>query len=367
MSEPSAAIPPARPGAEPPPPRGLTPATTTDPALDTLAGIVRTLGEYALEQPEMTPAAFAELCEAWARHVAIAAPAPGGQASENGRRDWTGVREFVRGYCRGSSRHARTVTDDLRHVVWVFIENLNKSLRQDHEADERLGAQMARLEELARGSTTSELKKEALAVVAAINLHLEERRQRSQRQMEMLGSQVRALGHELDVVRRESEVDPLTRIFNRKALDAFMQHSLELARAFHTDTVLLLVDVDRFKEVNDTLGHTGGDALLGQLADALSRVFLRRSDFVARYGGDEMAVVLRETSLRDAIALAERALRAARSIKIDRDGRSIRPTLSVGIAAVHDGDDLTTWIDRADRALYEAKRRGRDCAVAAHE
>src|SRR4030095_1670448 len=108
---------------------------------------------------------------------------------------------------------------------------------------------------------------------------------------------VRNLGQELEVVRKESEVDPLTRLYNRRALDEYLARTVELYRAFGQETCLLLVDVDGFKTVNHTLGRPAGDALLRRMADTMVRVFLRKSDFVARFGGDELAVVLRETPL----------------------------------------------------------------------
>ena len=352
-------------------------------ALDTLAAILRILGEYAGDQEHQEPEVFVRLCDGWAQHVSVASPAPGtpdaaGPGSgplttggaptnkaETARRDWSGVREFVRDYAKNSTTHTRTVLTDLRQVIWVFIQNLSNSLSQEQDSDNRIKEQLGRLEVLAQGSATGELKREVLATVVQLGEIVEQRRKTHHARVEALGTQVRILGSELETARKENEVDPLTRLFNRKAFDDYLARSVELARAFGQSTCLLLIDIDRFKTINDTFGHPEGDAVLRRVADTMARIFLRRSDFVARHGGDELAAVLRETSVKEGQALADRLLRAVRAIPTDREGVRYPLTLSIGIAALAPGEEPRLWIERADKALYQAKRDGRDRFVAA--
>jgi diguanylate cyclase len=349
-------------------------------ALDTLGALLRTMGEFALDQQNADAASFRSMSEGWAQHVLVAAPAPGAPqtapatatpkatgaapaAEATGRRDWAGVRAFVSAYCRGASEHTRTVTTDLRQVVWVFIQNLNHAFADDRQADARIHEQLARLEQIAASAATGELKREVMATVASLTQTVDERRRRHREHVEVLGAQVRALGSELESARRESETDPLTKLYNRKAMDRYLARSVELHHAFGSDTCLMLMDIDRFKGINDSHGHQTGDEALRKVADAACRVFLRKSDFVARYGGDELAVVLRETALDATMTLADRLVRAVRGIDLDRDGVRIPVTASVGVAALTDGQDVRAWLDAADKALYTAKQRGRDQAV----
>jgi len=361
----------------------VAPMSQIEMALDTLAAILRILGEYAGDQEQQEPEAFARQCEGWALHVSLASPPPGapetaGQPGsgpvtgsggparvENARRDWAGVRDFVRDYAKASTSHTRTVLTDLRQVIWVFIQNLSHSLSQEHEADDRIREQLSRLEVLAQSTATGELKREVLATVVKLGEIVDQRRKNQHERVEALGTQVRILGSELETVRRESEVDPLTRLFNRKAFDDYLDRSVELARAFGQATCLLLIDIDRFKTINDTFGHPEGDSVLRRVADTMARIFPRRSDFVARYGGDELAVVLRETGLKEGQQLADRLLRAVRAIPTDREGVRYPLTLSVGCAALIPGEEPEIWIARADKALYQAKRDGRDRLVVA--
>jgi diguanylate cyclase len=348
-------------------PQTLTPVVVSSPAdmaLDTLGAVLRTMGENALDQEKMDASSFSALAERWAQHVLVAMPAPLSGPATDARRNWNGVREFVEDYCRGAGSHTRTVLGDLRQVVWVFIQNLSHAFAQDEVIDTRLREQLSRLEQLADKVTTGELKREVLATVLTVSQTVEERRKRQREQMEVLGAQVRTLGTELESARRESETDPLTRLFNRKALDDYLARSLELYRAFGHDTCVMLIDVDRFKGINDSFGHITGDEVLQKVADSVMRTFLRKNDFVARYGGDELAVVLRETAIADTLHLAERLMKAVRSIDIERAGTKLTVTASIGVARLVPGQDIPAWLESADKALYKAKQEGRDRAVA---
>jgi diguanylate cyclase (GGDEF)-like protein len=252
-------------------------------------------------------------------------------------------------------------------VIWVFIQNLNHSFAQDTEADGRIGEQLAKLETLAQSSSTSELKREVMATVVALAQIVEQRKKQHSERVEDLGQQVRTLGTELDSARKDREVDPLSGLYNRRAFDEYVNRSVELSRAFGQPVCLLLVDLDGFKLINDTFGHPEGDSVLRRLSDAMARTFPRKSDFVARFGGDEFAVVLRETSLKDGMSLGERLLKAARATEIEREGVRVRLSVSIGIGTLQTTEDVSSWLLRTDRALYQAKRAGRDRMVAADD
>jgi diguanylate cyclase (GGDEF)-like protein len=332
-------------------------------ALDTLASMLRSMAEFALDQEGTDVRTFRQQAESWAQHVIMAAPAPGssddGRGRQGARRDWQGVRQFVREYCRSSAKHAASVATDLREVIWVFIRNFSQAFALDEETDERIRHQVLRLEKLVQASAASELKREALEAIGTLTRAFEERRERQRARMTSLGETVRTLGDELETARREGETDPLTRVFNRKAFDAYVERSVEIHRAFRQEMCLLVVDVDLFKGINDAYGHTAGDQVLREVANAIVRVFLRKGDFVARYGGDEFAVVLRETRLADALTLAERVLARVRAVKVAAGDGEIAFTVSMGAAPIAPGDDAKAWFDRADKGLYAAKSAGR--------
>jgi diguanylate cyclase len=336
-----------------------------DMALDTLAGILRSMAEFALEQEGTDIPTFRAIAEAWAKHVTLATAPPGAAEDDaktrKGRREWEGVRRFVRDYCQASAKRVGEVTTDLRGVIWVFIRNLSQAFNQDEEVDGRIRMQIGRLEMLVEANSVADLKREVLDAVGMLKSIIHERSERQQKQMQLLGAQVHSLGHELESARRESETDPLTRICNRKAFDEYLAASVEIHRAFGYPMSMLVVDVDNFKDVNDSSGHITGDEVLRQVADAVVKVFLRKNDFVSRLGGDEFAIILRETGVRDASALAERVLGRIRSLLVPTtNNETLAVTVSIGLAEIQADDDGKSWLDRADRCLYAAKQGGRN-------
>lgn len=152
--------------------------------------------------------------------------------------------------------------------------------------------------------------------------------------------------------------DRLTGLFNFPYFQDRLREELERAHRYARDLTLLLIDVDRFKRVNDTLGHPTGDRALASVAN-LIRSSIRDADVPARYGGDEFAVILPEATRDGGIVVGERIRAAVEGFDVAADERGYRVTLSIGVAAFpSDGNDARTLIERADEALYQAKRSG---------
>jgi two-component system cell cycle response regulator len=166
---------------------------------------------------------------------------------------------------------------------------------------------------------------------------------------------------------KSSNVDSLTGIFNRKYLGDAMKVELRRSRRHRFTLACMMIDIDNFKSVNDTFGHTTGDHAIQELAYRLSQQ-LRGYDFVARYGGDEFTLLLPQSSKGGALALAERLRNIIESEPfLKREGKNIHMTISIGIAAFSGSElsDEEQLIITADRALYEAKQKGRNCIAIA--
>ncbi|NKF23840.1 GGDEF domain-containing protein [Solimonas marina] len=169
-----------------------------------------------------------------------------------------------------------------------------------------------------------------------------------------LGDRAFALQAALELARRQAVADPLTGLYNRRGWR-------ELLDAEPADVVLYL-DIDHFKALNDRYGHAQGDEALRHIGAAL-QARLRRGDLAARYGGEEFVVALYDCTQEDAAAWAE-ALRAdVHALALGPDGAPL--TLSVGVAARRDGERIDRWLERADAAMYAAKQGGRDRVVIA--
>jgi diguanylate cyclase (GGDEF)-like protein len=154
--------------------------------------------------------------------------------------------------------------------------------------------------------------------------------------------------------------DPLTGLTNRRGFDERIEIELERARRDGTPLVLIMADLDWFKEVNDRLGHLGGDMALERVAGVISRT-TRRSDVAARMGGEEFAFVLPNTSEFDGISLAERV---RTEIERSFEGTAVALTLSLGIAQFpQDGRTAEELVNAADHAMYQAKEGGKNRTV----
>jgi diguanylate cyclase (GGDEF)-like protein/PAS domain S-box-containing protein len=159
---------------------------------------------------------------------------------------------------------------------------------------------------------------------------------------------------------RLAHFDPLTDLANRLLLNAQLKHALERAARHGELLAVMELDLDGFKNVNDTLGHPAGDRLLQVIAERLKKV-LRTEDIVARLGGDEFAVVMESIGSADVAALVAQKINAAIDEPVALDGQEARVTSSIGIALYpDDGADPTALLKAADTALYVSKREGRN-------
>ncbi len=157
-----------------------------------------------------------------------------------------------------------------------------------------------------------------------------------------------------------SITDNLTQLFNKRHFEDALAREFSRSRRYHRPLSLLLIDIDFFKRVNDTYGHHVGDIALRATADAI-RSSLRSEDFLARFGGEEIVALLAETTLEQAIVVAETVRKAVReSVVVFRDQR-FSVTVSIGCAEFDPADVSTDrFIERCDAKVYEAKRAGRD-------
>jgi diguanylate cyclase (GGDEF)-like protein len=171
--------------------------------------------------------------------------------------------------------------------------------------------------------------------------------------------------HEADAARRAAQhlawKDELTGLLNRRRFIELAQRDLERARRSNLHIAVALMDLDRFKLVNDRHGHAAGDAVLRAVANALMRA-LRSTDLLGRWGGEEFALVLPCKSGAHALEMIERLVAPLRALRIDvGDGVSLQCTASIGLALISRHDErLEDLVRRADTAMYAAKGAGRD-------
>ena len=178
-------------------------------------------------------------------------------------------------------------------------------------------------------------------------------------EVESANNHIARLQRELDETSELVRYDPLTGALNRKGLDEALTREIARARRRDAALCLALLDVDNFKQINDTYGHKTGDEALRHLA-VVVRESLRPHDFVGRYGGEEFLIVLPETTLDQAIAVITRLQRELTKRFFLADNQRLLITFSAGIALLAADEDPYAAIDRADKAMYAAKRAGKN-------
>ncbi|MES2298627.1 MAG: diguanylate cyclase [Pseudomonadota bacterium] len=175
--------------------------------------------------------------------------------------------------------------------------------------------------------------------------------------------------HSETQLQRAALFDPLTKIANRRHFDTFMEKEWQRAIRSKQPLSLVVIDVDHFKQYNDTLGHPAGDACLLQVAQAIAAHALRPTDMAARYGGEEFVLLFAETQAKDALRLAEAIRTHVEELHMPhpRSSASQWITVSVGVATIRPGrrDEMSKLLIAADRAMYLAKECGRNRVQAA--
>lgn len=191
---------------------------------------------------------------------------------------------------------------------------------------------------------------------------LESEYEKTKRTLEIREIEVRAIlaqAHEL------ANTDVLTFLPNRRKIISTLQEEVIRSNRYDTPLAVSILDIDHFKNVNDTYGHTAGDQVLRSVAACL-RTQIRHPDTIGRYGGEEFLIVLPNSEMQAAAEQASRLCQQIRNFRIDVNEQVTSVTISIGVAQFKVGQE--TWdelLHRADTALYQAKEKGRDRWAAA--
>ena len=159
----------------------------------------------------------------------------------------------------------------------------------------------------------------------------------------------------------QTQVDSLTGLFNRRAFEKKINEEFERSKRYHNPLSVLLLDIDNFKLINDTYGHHGGDAALVKIAETF-REKTRQSDFPSRYGGEEFVLILPETDQDNALQVAGKIHDSIRACSFGTAARPFEITVSIGVSSTSARfySDWRELVDDSDRALYQAKKSGKD-------
>jgi diguanylate cyclase (GGDEF)-like protein len=341
-----------------------------DKVLDTLAGVLRTYGSRGFDIDAMDAAELERRCEAWVRHILTGTPAPLGeqQAEEQQKaepvtmdqRHWADLQQFFRTHRRDEQAAVLDRSEGMRGLISEMTNGLRTAISDDNAKDELVSREMTTLSAVVEKNSLEEIRMQLARTVDVVSQVVRDRQARYEAQLQLMGERVHSLRADLVAMREKVNLDALTRLHNRGAFDDVLAKQIDFSFLSGQPMALLMVDLDNFKQINDSYGHPGGDYVLQTVANKLIQLFPRRSDFIARYGGEEFALILVDAEPHDLVSLGERILQAVRALNIEYLDNKITLTCSVGIATGTPQDSTETLLRRADQALYQAKQDGRD-------
>lgn len=333
-----------------------------DRALEALAGVIRTYGEFAFDLDQVKAAETRAECHELVQRL-VMGPVRSNDAPSTppaSQRDFGSARRFFEQRRREERDFVVRSSSNMRQALQAFAQCLSATITEDKLDDTRIEVELERLVEVVGKRSPQVLEQQLGVLVSLVQTTVTRRRERERRQVQDLGRRLVELKAELEVARTQAIQDPLTELYNRGALTDELERVASLAAFLSSEPCLVLLDVDHFKAINDRYGHPAGDAVLKALADNVARHFMRREDFVARYGGEEFAVIARESTLERVLSRAERLRDAQSRLAVNTPAGPVTVTISIGIAQHEPGEAPAIWLERADRALYAAKHAGRD-------
>ena len=330
--------------------------------LDALGGVLTALSRYPIDLPDRSGEEISRELTKWHRHATLGYALDEGAQGSMGvhDRDWDGVVRAVTEQRREEHRYVASSINELRDALWACVETVHNAVKVDTSTDVTTEQQMERAKSALKRMQTGSIKQEVLGAVLAIEGALQTRREQQQEQYVSLATKLDRVGRQLEEARRESTTDALTGLGNRKLFDVMAQRALQMFSLGRQPVVLLMIDMDKLKMVNDMYGHQSGDAAIQNLGKALSKTFLRQSDVLCRLGGDEFAAILHNTDWKMAQTLAKRLQEQLAQMPAPHPSMEFSLSASVGVAQLEIHEEVEEWVARSDKALYKAKQNGRE-------
>jgi len=356
---------PAKPSSAPPAPAVAASQAREDltPVLDCLGTILQCWSKHPILLPNEDSALAERTIADWQRHATLGSPIPGVHAPDKlagpvHARDWSALTALTSERRRAEAANAGENLGDLQRVVWATVSSLARVAGEDATSDAAVEQQLALLRSCAQRGDAAAAMRELPEALRAITDALAARQTSAVRERIAMAARVESLGRALSASEDAARTDPMTGAGNRLRFVETTHRSLSLMTLSGAPASLLAIDVDDLKRINDTLGHAAGDIAITSVAKACWSVCTRPTDVVCRLGGDEFAVVMTNTDATAAASLADRLERRMQEVQVKLSDDVTRPvTSSIGFAAVKPGETVDAWIARADKSLYDVKRR----------
>lgn len=269
-------------------------------------------------------------------------------------------RQFYSKYRIDECSYFEKTFEDFKTIVWDFVDQLSEDIAFDQKNDKKLNQKLLLLKEAVEANSIDELKNQSREFIDSYVEYQSKKENRNKKKMAFIENNLTNVKQKLVQANMNMRRDHLTKAYNRKSFDEHVKQLHKLNRSNNKAITLIILDIDFFKKINDNYGHDIGDFVLVECVKLLQNIFSRESDFVARIGGEEFAILLPDYRLEHAADKAQKALQIIRNEVFVQDGHQLRFTVSMGIAQLGESESIDQWIKRADQALYESKNTGRN-------
>ena len=252
--------------------------------------------------------------------------------------------------------------DELKKIITILADSLSGLLQSGGDFDSGLDECVGRLQQAKTLSEVQEIRESLLLQAQGLQTRTRQMVadvRLAQTQVDDANKKIESLKEQMEKVKQEIIIDPLTRTYNRRAYDEKIKQEIMGFQRYSRPTALAIIDIDHFKNVNDTYGHRTGDGVLRVLSEVMKKE-IREIDVLARYGGEEFALILPHTSLEQAFDVAERIRQKVEISRFTYKGKPFSVTVSIGVGSLKVDDTLDSYVERVDQAMYRAKNGGRN-------
>ncbi len=254
---------------------------------------------------------------------------------------------------------------ELKNIILLLAENLKEFIGSSDEYAKSLDILIKKIQETDDVLEIKKIKTTILKTTLIIRektIKIKEKLYKADEMLKAAKEKMKKLEQEMARAKERALYDGLTGVYNRAVFNDRIVKEIKKAKRENRKLSFLMIDIDNFKKVNDTYGHQTGDMVLKILSNQIKKV-MRDFDFLARYGGEEFAVILTDTNIKIAKEIAERIRKKIENTKFIYKGERIPVTVSIGCTELKSDDSEKTLVERADKALYEAKNSGRNKVV----
>lgn len=331
----------------------LFPGSEHGTSRGTLARVLRTLGHHSFDLPDDPAVIFARDADALAQKIEE-------DIEDSAELPASVINRFVEKRRRAEASYVAAALGGLKETLFEVARGLSEGVAESERDELDVVGAMEDLSTALDSGSPENIQCCASHAITAMKDCLRKRQRRDASRLEHMGRRLLEMKARLAEAEVERTRDKLTGLPNRSALDERLTEDAMVAQLTGDPLTVMMLDIDHFKRFNDDHGHAAGDRVLATVGELLVERFPRKSDFAARYGGEEMCVVLSNAPLDRARVLAERFRHALEELVVTHAGRELRVTCSIGVAERKNREHVDTLLARADAALYAAKHGGRN-------